>query len=165
MHLEKSFEGDLQTALMNDAEKTMANLMDNFVELVHTRLRSYGQRHGYDVAPTIASASRVRVDQQSGTITAHVGWADDQMTRWEFGVDPFTMPAREPRTADVLSFVWEDPPQWVREEFDRARSTEGQFVSGWWVFLPEVDETEHPGIPESRAIRNSWNGLRRVLET
>jgi hypothetical protein len=63
----------------------------------------------------------------------------------------------EATNADVLSFVWErrhDPPQWVRDEYER----EGD---GWRVFLPEVEVT---GLPEGRFIRDSLNAFRRRLE-
>jgi hypothetical protein len=45
--------------------------------------------------------------------------------------------------------VWEDPPQWVREEFE----PEGD---GWRVFLPE---TTPSGLPEARFIRDTLNWL------
>lgn len=161
--VESGFEQDLETMILDHAEQRLQELFENFVELVHMRLRSYGQRHGYDVESAIESVSDVQIDRSSGTLTARVGWRDEQMGRWEFGIDPFTMPGKTPTNAEVLSFVWEDPPQWVREEFDRARSSGGQFRSGWRVFLPRTDETPHPGMPESRAIRDSLNGLRRLL--
>ena len=50
----------------------------------------------------------------------------------------------------------------AREEFDQARTSGGQFQSGWRVFLPDVDVS---GLPESRAIRDALNALRRLLET
>jgi hypothetical protein len=76
------------------------------------------------------------------------------MGRWEFGTSDHTV------SGDPLSFVWEDPPQWVREEFDQARGSGGRFRSGWRVFLPETDVS---GLEESRAIRDSLNGFRRLL--
>jgi hypothetical protein len=163
--LPSSFEDDLREALLDDVEQGLEELFENFVELVHTRLRSYGRRHGYDVESTIESVSDVQIDRSEGTVTARVGWRDEQMSRWEFGIDPFTMPPKTPTNAEVLSFVWEDPPQWVREEFDRARSSGGEFRSGWRVFLPRTGPADHPGMPESRAIRDSLNGLRRLLRS
>ncbi len=80
------------------------------------------------------------------------------MARWEFGTSDHHVDG-DP----VLSFVWSGPdvPQWVRKEFDQARDPSGQFRSGWRVFLPDVDVS---GLPESRAIRDAFNGLRRLLE-
>jgi hypothetical protein len=159
MTLDSSFESDLQEAVLDDAERQLvgqqASLVYEFVELVHTNLRAYGQRHGYDVEPTIESLGQPEIDRSNDRIEIRVGWESEQMGRWEFGVSPHTIDG-DP----LLSFVWSDPPQWVREEFDQARGSGGQFESGWRVFFSDVD---HPGIPESRAIRDALNGLRRVM--
>ncbi|MFC7175261.1 hypothetical protein ACFQL0_21375 [Haloplanus litoreus] len=57
--LESSFEAKLRKAMLDEAEHALvgrqANLVFEFVELVHTRLRAYGERHGYDVESTIDS--------------------------------------------------------------------------------------------------------------
>lgn len=159
--LADSFEADLREALLDEAEHDLvggqANLVFQFVELVHSNLRSYGNRHGYDVESTIESLGTPEVDRSSDTISVTVGWESEQMSRWEFGVSPHTIDGNP-----VLSFVWENPPEWVREEFDQARGEGGQFESGWRVYFPSVD---HPGIPESRAIRDALNGLRQVLRS
>jgi len=157
--LESRFEDKLQTAVLEDAEQTMvgerASLVYEFVELVHTNLRAYAQRHGYDVESTIDSLGQPEVDRSDGALTIRVGWKSEQMARWEFGTSDHTV------EGDPLSFVWYDPPQWIREEFDQARTGGGQFASGWRVFL---QETEPSGLPESRAIRDALNGLRQVMQ-
>jgi len=155
--LDSSFEADLREAIMNDVETRLEDLVENFVEVVHANLRAYGQRHGYNVKPAIDSVSDVQVDRSDGEISVRVGWADEQMSRWEFGVSPHEIDG-DP----LLSFVWSDPPAWVKEEFDQARGSGGQFESGWRVFFESVD---HPGLPEARAIRDAMNGLRRVLRS
>lgn len=159
--LASDFEDNLREALLDEAESKLvgqqASLVYEFVELAHTNLRAYGKRHGYDVESTIESLGQPVVDRSNGTITVEIGWESAQMGRWEFGVSPHTIDGNP-----VLSFVWENPPQWVREEFDQARSGGGQFASGWRVFFESVD---HPGIPESRAIRDALTGLRRVLQS
>jgi len=158
--LEADFEQKAREALLDDVQTTLvgeqANLIYEFVELVHTNLRAYGQRHGYDVESTIDSLGQPEVDRSTNTISVTIGWESEQMGRWEFGVSPHTIDG-DP----LLSFVWENPPQWVRQEFDQARTGGGQFASGWRVFFQSVD---HPGIPESRAIRDAMNGLRRVIQ-
>lgn len=160
MKLEADFEQKAREALLDDVQTTLvgeqANLIYEFVELVHTNLRAYGQRHGYDVESTIDSLGQPEVDRSTNTISVTIGWESEQMGRWEFGVSPHTIDG-DP----LLSFVWENPPQWVRQEFDQARTGGGQFASGWRVFFQSVD---HPGIPESRAIRDAMNGLRRVIQ-
>jgi len=162
--LESGFKAKLRTAALDEAESELigqqANLIFEFVELVHTRLRSYGRKHGYDVESTIDSLGEPQVDRQRGRLTITVGWESEQMARWEFGVAPHTIDGNP-----ILSFVWEDPPQWVREEFEQARTGGGEFRSGWRVFFPSVEwGSDTGGIPESRAIRDAINGLRRVMQ-
>lgn len=157
--LDSSSEADLREAVLDDVESKLAgeeaNLAFQFVELVHSNLRSYGRRQGYDVESTIESLGGPEVDRSGGTISVTVGWESEQMSLWEFGVSPHTIDGNP-----ILSFVWENPPDWVRDEFDQARGSGGQFQSGWRVYFPSV---ENPGIPESRAIRDALNGLRQVL--
>lgn len=157
--LDRGFEDDLREAVLDEAETALvgeeANLVFEFVELVHTRLRAYGRRHGYDVESTIDSLGTPQVERGADSITITVGWDSEQMARWEFGTSDHHIDGQP-----VLAFIWSDPPQWIREEFDQARGAGGQFESGWQVFLPEVDVA---GLPESRAIRDALNALRRVL--
>lgn len=153
--LDSSFESSLEEALGDKIEARIEELMRNFVDVVHNNLQSYGRRHGYDVESTIDSVTDIQIDRSQGTVTASVGWQNPQMSRWEFGTSDHPVPGN-----DILSFVWENPPQWIREEFDQARSSGGQFASGYRVFLPETDVS---GLPESRVVRDAMNGLRRVL--
>lgn len=159
MNLDSDFEATLETALTEQAEEELVGkrggLLHEFVQDVHGRLRAFGERHGYDVEPAINSLVGPEVDRSGDRLTVRVGWADEQMARWEFGTDA------HPIRGSPLAFVWEDPPGWVREEFDQARSSGGQFQSGWLVFLDEVD---HPGTPESRALRDSLNEIRAELD-
>jgi hypothetical protein len=158
MELEAGFEQKLEEAMMDEVEQQLvgeeANLIYEFVELVHARLRSYGERHGYDVESTIDSLGQPQVDRSGGQITVTIGWESPQMGRWEFGTSDHTI------RGDPLSFVWHDPPQWIREEFDQARGGGGRFASGYRVFLQEVDVS---GLEESRAVRDGMNALRRVI--
>jgi len=157
--LDNSFKRDLREAALDETEAQLvgqeANLLFEFVELVHTRLRAYGRRHGYDVESTIKSLGQPEVRRTGDSLTVTVGWEAEQMARWEFGVSPHTIDGNP-----ILSFVWENPPDWVKQEFDQARSAGGEFASGWRVFFPSV---EHPGIPESRAIRDSLRAFNEVL--
>jgi len=166
--LGSEFERDLATAALDATESRLVGERDNivagFVRDVHRNLRAYADRHGYDVDSTIESVRAPEVTRSDGELTIEVGWASEQMARWEFGTSTHTIEG-DP----VLAFVWAaaekrgaDPPAWIREEFDQARDEAGRFRSGWQVFLPEVTVR---GLPESRAIRDSLNDLRRLLET
>lgn len=158
MSVDTRFERNLREAILDSTEEELLDAWaEGFVDLVHARLRSYGERHDYDVESTIESFEGVELKRTRNGIHLEATWASPQMERWEFGTSPHTIDGNP-----ILSFVWEDPPQWVREEFDQARGEGGQFQSGWRVFLPEV---EHPGMPASRAIRESFDGLQRLLES
>lgn len=159
--LDSGFESDLEEAVLDEAEAKLigeeANLVFQFVELVHSNLQSYANRHDYDVESTIESLGTPQVDRQNGQLAITIGWESKQMDRWEFGVSPHRIDGNP-----ILSFIWKEPPEWVKEEFPQGRSSSGEFVSGWRVFFGSV---EHPGIPESRAIRDALNGLRQVLRS
>lgn len=160
--LAADFESNLRDAVLDEAESELVgqqqSLVFRFVQVVHSNLRSYGNRHGYDVEPSIDSFELGTVERGTNSISITVRWTDPQFGRWEFGVDEHTIRARN---AETLAFVWEDPPAWVKEEFNQARDAGGRFTTGWMVFFESV---EHPGIPESRALRDALNGLRRLLQ-
>ncbi|WP_134672596.1 hypothetical protein [Halorussus marinus] len=151
MELDSSFESDLREAVLNDVHDTLIGT-DGLAEGVQTHahglLRAYGQRHDYDVG-TLIDAGTLEVDRQPGRVVARWGWPEPAIY-FERGTVDHEVHAK---SADVLSFVWTDPPQWVREEFE----PEGD---GYRVFLPEV---EVEGLPESRFIRDTLHWLRRRL--
>ncbi|ELY96761.1 hypothetical protein C482_15341 [Natrialba chahannaoensis JCM 10990] len=152
--LENSFEADLREALLDDVEqRAREKIAPEVQEYAHDVLEQYGQRHEYNVS-TLIEAGQTRVERREGRVFVRWGWPEPAIY-FERGTADHVV---QTRNADVLSFVWEerhDPPQWVREEFDR----EGD---GWRVFLPE---TNVDGLPESRFIRDSLNYVRRQFES
>lgn len=152
MNLDSDFERDLREAALDNIEAELIG-QDGLAQQVQTKahelLRAYGQRHEYKVE-TLIEAGEVGVDRQPGRVVARWGWPEPAIFFERGTVDH----AVRAKNADVLSFIWEDPPRWVREEFDR----EGD---GWRVFLPK---TEPSGLPESRFIRDALNWLRRRLQ-
>lgn len=152
--LESGFESKLREALLDDAEqRAREEIAPTVQQHAHEILEQYGQRHDYNVS-TIIEAAETRVERREGRVVVRWGWPEPAIY-FERGTIAHKV---EAQNADVLSFVWEDrhdPPQWVREEFDR----EGD---GYRVFLPE---TNPDGMPESRFIRDALNHLRRWLGT
>jgi len=147
--LESRFEDKLREALLdNVAEQARqpGGLADQVQAHAHELLEAYGQRHDYDVQPII-EAGETRVEGRKGRVLVRWGWPEPAIF-FERGTVDHAVRARE---ADVLSFIWEDPPQWVRNEFD----AEGD---GYRVFLPETNVS---GLPESRFIRDTLNWVRR----
>lgn len=157
--LEPGFETKARIAFKEEIEQTLYNEPGNlahwFTQRVAERFRAYGSRFDIDVGPIIESMEVVEAERTLNGARIRVEWKHRASGIFEMGATPHRI-----RGNPVLSFVWTNPPQWVREEFDQARSGGGQFQSGWRVFLPEV---QHPGVPEARAIRDTLLELRRRL--
>lgn len=137
-----AFVDDARDGVLDELEDYAREVIAPTVQAhAHEILHAYGQRHGYDVQ-SIIDAGETRVERRKGRVLVQWGWPEPAIFLERGTVD------HGPRTADVLSWVWEDPPAWVREEFER----EGD---GYRVFLPEVS-----GLPESRFIRDTLNWLR-----
>lgn len=152
MNLDSDFENDLREAVLDDVHAQLIGT-DGLAKEVQTHahglLRAYGQRHDYDVQSLI-DAGELEVDRQPDRVVARWGWPEPAIY-FERGTVAHEVHATN---ADVLSFIWRDPPEWVREEFE----PEGD---GYRVFLPSVNVE---GLPESRFIRDTLNWLRRRLQ-
>ena len=140
-----SFEADARDALLDELEAYAREEIASAVQQhAHDILEAYGRRHDYNVESIIAAAETV-VERRGDRVVVRWGWPEPAIFFERGTVDHVV----EARNADVLSFIWEDPPQWVREEYER----EGD---GWRVFLPKVEVS---GLPESRFIRDTLNWL------
>jgi hypothetical protein len=142
MELEPGFEDKLLESLLDQAEADAERLAEYVIGLVHDNLRDYAERHGYDVESTIDSVEW-SVQRSDRSITITVGWENEQMLRWEFGTSDHTVPG-DP----VLVFEFDgDEYPYLAEMFDEGVA-----------YLPDADVS---GLPESRAIRDAMNQLRR----
>ena len=140
-----SFEADARDALLDELEVYAREEIAPAVQQhAHDILEAYGERNDYDVESIIA-AGETAVDRRGDRVVVRWGWPEPAIFFERGTVDHVV----EARNADVLSFIWEDPPGWVREEYER----EGD---GWRVFLPKVEVS---GLPESRFIRDTLNWL------
>ena len=138
-----NFEADAREALHDELKDYARKEIAPQVQAhAHEILRQYGQRNDYDVEPII-EAGETAVIRRGDRVVVRFGWPEPAIYFERGTADGVT------REGDPLSFVWEDPPQWVREEFE----PEGD---GWRVFLPE---TTPSGLPEARFIRDTLNWL------
>ena len=145
-----SFEADARDALLDELEAYAREEIAPAVQQhAHDILEAYGREHDYDVGPII-EAGETSAERRGDTVVIRWGWPDPAIF-FERGTVAHVV---EAKNADVLSFIWEDPPDWVREEYER----EGD---GWRVFLPKV---EVAGLPESRFIRDTLNWLEAQFE-
>lgn len=151
--LEASFEDQLREAVLDDVEHKLVgergNLVHEAIQESRKALETFATE--YNVGPIFDSLAGPEVRRTQNSITVRWEFEHPAAGFFEFGTpDNYTIEG-DP----VLSFVWEDPPEWVKEEFDRE-------AEGWRVFFPEVDSGE--GIPETRFTRVALRHLRWLLE-
>lgn len=147
--LDSSFERDLRDAVLDELEQhARSEIAPAVREHAHELLREYGDRHEYDVQSLI-DASETRVERRGDRVVTRVGWPEPAIY-FERGTVAHTVEATD---ASVLSFIWEEPPAWVREAYE----PEGD---GYRVFLPRV---EVDGLPEARFIRDTLNWVNREV--
>jgi len=140
-----NFEADAREAILDEFEDYAREEIAPAVhQHAHDILNAYGQEHDYDVEPIIA-AGETRVERRKGSVVIRFGWPEPAIYFERGTVDHVV----EAKNADALSFVWEDPPDWVREEFE----PEGD---GYRVYLQKVEVS---GLPEARFIRDTLNWL------
>ncbi len=142
-----NFEDDAREAVLDELEEYARNTIAPEVQQrANDILLAYGREHDYDVQPII-DAGETLVERRGNTVVVRWGWPEPAIYFERGTADGVT---RKPDSAEVLSFVWEDPPDWVREEFER----EGD---GYRVFLQEATPS---GLPAARFIRDTLNWLR-----
>lgn len=141
---------DARQALLDSVERTMVGARDNLVfqsvQRAHGRLRRYGQRAGdYNVAPLIESFAGVDAKRDRTSIHVEWSWSHEGMRWLEYGTSDHTI---QGDPVLVFQFDSQDYPH-----------LDEMFPDGT-AFLPEVEVS---GLPESRAVRESLNWLRREV--
>jgi hypothetical protein len=140
-----NFEADAREAMLDELEDyAREEIAPAVQEHAHEILEAYGHEHDYDVEPII-EAGETRVERRKGSVAVRFGWPEPAIYFERGTVDHVV----EATNADALSFVWEDPPDWVRQEFE----PEGD---GYRVYLQRVEVS---GLPEARFIRDTLNWL------
>lgn len=142
-------------AMLADVKHDLVGKQDNLifqaVRVAHGTLRSYGSRNDYNVEPVTESVEIDTVATTARSVTARVSWHHEAARHFNFGVSPHMIHGRP-----ILSFVWEDAPQEIREMFANTERVGGDPR----VYFREV---EHPGIPASRYVQAGTNWLRKRL--
>jgi len=146
---------DAQKALLENVKRRLVgqqnNLIFQSVRVAHGTLRSYGARNDYDIGPIMETATIVETDLTPRRFHVRWGWRHEAAKYFQFGVAPHTIDG-----TPILSFIWEDAPQEVRERFPNTERVGGDPR----VFLGSVD---HPGIPAARFVQAGLNWLRREV--
>jgi hypothetical protein len=153
MNLSSDFEDELRDGALNQIEQTARDeIAPDLRERIQSLLEDYGDRHDYDVR-ALVDAVETEVKRAGDTVRV-VARLPDPALLFERGTVDHVV---EAQGDGVLSFVWSrkhNPPQWVRDEFERE-------ADGWRVFLPSVEVS---GLPEGRFIRDALHEIRRSLE-
>ena len=148
MNITGDFQGDLADALVDVGIKYLmadGGPIEQAIEQSHEILRQYGSANDYNVESIIDSLQVPEVERTANGFRVRWGWDHPAAPIWEWGASEYTIDGNP-----VLSFVWENPPAWVRDEFE----AEGD---GYRVFFGSV---EHPGFPEARFARAVLDFLR-----
>ena len=124
------------------------NLVHEAIRESHDRLSAYGSEHSYAVENIEQSFTGVDVSEGGDTLAVGWGWEHPATAYMERGTSD-----HEIHGNPVLSFVWEDPPQWAEERFE----SEGDGVR---AFLSEVEVS---GLPESRFVQAGVDYLEEAV--
>jgi hypothetical protein len=152
----EGFEDGLREQLLDQAERRLIGEQDNLVfqaiQKSHSVLDTAADRRDYDIENVKASLSGPTVSRDRNSVTVVYGWDHVAAPYFEFGTSPHTIEGNP-----ILSFVWEDAPEGIRERFSHTERVDGDPR----VFLPEV---EHPGTPALRFIRAGLQHVRSELD-
>lgn len=148
--------GDAQKALLADVREKLVgqqnNLVFQSVRVAHGTLRSYAGRNDYALESITESVEIIETSMSETSFRVRWGWTHEAAEYFQFGVSPHTIDGNP-----ILSFIWEDAPQEVREMFGRTERVGGDPR----VFFTSVD---HPGIPASRFVQAGINWLRQEIK-
>ena len=147
---------DARAALLDGLEAKLVgqqgNLVFQAIRVSHGTLREYGQRNDYSVEP-IAESLRVERERSQRDLTVRWFWTHEAAQYFNFGVSPHTIDGNP-----ILSFIWTDAPQGVKEMFPHTERVNGSPR----VFFQSVD---HPGIPASHYVRAGTRWLQSELQS
>ena len=138
--LESGFEDKLREAMLDDVEQKVRDEYGPALKsFAKENFEAYAARHDYDIEHIWEDAEGPLVERDDDSVTLRIEWPG-LTALFEFGVAPHTIEGNP-----TLHFYWEEIDQWVKTDSVEWGSETG-------------------GIPESRAIRDAMNEIRRVLQ-
>jgi len=151
MQLSRSFEDDLAAAAMDDVEQAVRedDPIERAIERSHERLEAVADTNGYDVENVIDSLEGPEVQRNDDRITVEWSWTHEAAHFFAVGTPAHTIEGNP-----TLSFVWEDAPSGIVEEFGDGTEQNPR------VFLSSVDVA---GIERSDFPREGLRRLEREL--
>jgi len=135
--LESGFEDKLEEALLQEIEQTLADEIGPLlIRTARENFQRYASANGYDIDHIWTDVDGPTVARDGDSVEMRVEWPA-LTALFEFGVSPHTIEGNP-----VLHFYW--------EKIDREITVQ----SVEWG-------SDTGGIPESRAIRDALDALRR----
>ena len=139
MKLDSSFEANLRETLLDDVEqKVRREIGPTLKETAKENWQAYASENDYDIGHIWEDAEGPFVERTRDGVKLRIEWPG-LTALFEFGVSPHTIEGNP-----LLHFYWAAKDQWITTESVNWGSETG-------------------GIPESRAIRDALNWLRREL--
>lgn len=137
--LDSSFEADLREAMLDDVQQKLSEEIGPALKrAAEENWKAYANQNGYDIDHIWEDADGPFVDRSQKGVSLRIEWPG-LTALFEFGVSPHTIDGNP-----LLHFYY--------ERIDR------------WITVTSVEwGSETGGIPESRAIRDALNQIRRVL--
>lgn len=134
----QGFEEAAEQAILEEYEAHLREEIGPALKrIARENFEAYASRHGYDIG-FIWEEAELTVERSGDTLYLRIDWPE-LTALFEFGVEPHTI------TGDPLHFYWEAKDQWITTD--------------------EVNwGSETGGIPESRAVRDALNEIRRVMQ-
>jgi hypothetical protein len=146
MSLPTDYRSQLREAVLDTAYDAIIGKQDNAVHRSVQASHDALDASDYDTDSVKESLRRPAVDRTRDSLTITWGWTHPAARYLNSGTSPHTI-----NGDPILSFIWEDPPAWAREQFEQ----EGDGVR---AFLPSVD------VDGIDAIRFQHAGIRVLNE-
>lgn len=154
--IDRAFDADAEAAFLDDAEDRLYakpnNLAFQTLQAGNEALEDYGTANDYEVEPVIQSGQVVETARDSRRVMARIEWRHRAAGLFDRGVSPHTIKGRP-----ILSFIWENAPQSVKELFPNTERVDGDPR----VFFRSV---EHPGLTAARFTERALNFFRLLTE-
>lgn len=131
--LENGFEAKLQEAVLDKVEDRAVDIGRDLRDVARARWISYAADHGYSIEHIWTDVEGPFVDRDGDSVTIRLEWP--RLTAlFEWGVQPHTIHGNP-----LLHFYIPEDDQWVITE-----------------------SVDHPGLPASRAIRDTFEEAKGV---
>lgn len=150
MELGNDFEEQVRESMLEQARPRADALAEKAIEASHDRLESVASANGYDVENVIDSLEGPDVTHEDDRIIVEWGWTHEAAHLFNVGTPDHQVSGNE-----TLSFIWEDAPAGIVEEFGDGTDQDPR------VFFQNVEVS---GIERSSFVREGLRSLEAELQ-